>query len=148
MNSLRLNSRKDFRTSNSSSQQRKKRELQMLGGKVYGNFFVDQLWKYRKTMENRWRVVSVEITDNTENEPFEKGLMFMGLIKMLKKIKKVSKKPRNYVRFDSLSISRFSFIRSLLVNGFIEEEMKNGISAERIVSNDQSIIWIVHNTSL
>ncbi len=62
--------------------------------------------------------------------------MFMVLIKMLKKIKKVSRKHRNFVKIFLLIIYLFLFIRSFLVNSFVEEEIKNGIPPERIVSKD------------
>jgi len=59
----------------------------------------------------------------------------MVLIKMPKKIKKVLKKHRNFVRI--FANNKFILIHSIiLVNSFVEEEIKNGISAERIVSKD------------
>ncbi len=65
--------------------------------------------------------------------------MFMVLIKMQKKITKVSKKLHNFVRVFLLIIN-LTFV--ILVNSFIEEEIKNGIPAERIVSQESYLLIV------
>jgi hypothetical protein len=41
-----------------------------------------------------------------------------------------------------------AIIFAFIVNALIEEEIKNGIPAERIVSKDSSIIFIIFDISL